>query len=124
VKPITQIVLAYPCAAGAAGRRNMQKQLVRALRASELPVVIDLSECRNLDHQDIDTLLDCVEHSAGRDTPLFLAATSAAIRVLLEVTRIASLVRVFESLEEALAYPRMATVEPIRSYPSQLPMSA
>lgn len=124
LKHITQIVLAFPCAAGVTGRRDLQKQLVRALRTSELPVVIDLSECRTLDHQDIDTLLDCIEQGAGRDIPLFFAATSPAVRLLLEVTRIASLVRVFETLEEALAHPRMATVESIRSNPTQLAMSA
>lgn len=124
VSHISQIVLAFPCASGAGGRRELQKELVRALRTSELPVVVDLSECRTLDHQDIDTLLDCVEQGAGRDTPLFFAATSPAVRLLLEVTRIASLVRVFDTLEEALAHPRMATVESIQSTPTQLPMSA
>jgi anti-anti-sigma regulatory factor len=124
VKQIPQIVLAFSCAAGAAGRRDLRKQLVVALRTSELPIIIDLSECRVLDHQDIDTLLDCIEQGAGRDTPVFLAAASPAIRVLLEVTRIASLVPVFDTLEEALAHPRKATVEVIPTYSYQLPRSA
>jgi anti-anti-sigma regulatory factor len=124
VKNVTQTVLPFPCAAGASGRRELQKELVRALRTCEFPVVIDLSECRTLDHRDIDALLNCVAQGAGRDTQLFLVAGSPAVRVLLEVTRIASLVPVFESMEEALAYPRMGTVEPIRVYPSQLSKSA
>ena len=124
MKNVTQIVLPFPCASGASGRRELQRQFVCALRSSEFPVVVDLSECRTLDHRDVDCLLDCVAQDAGRDTKLYLVAGSPAMRVLLEVTRIASLVPVFESMEEALAYPRMGTVEPIRVYPSQLPRSA
>lgn len=124
MKNVTQTVLPFPCGSGASGRRELQRQLLRVLRTSEFPVVIDLTECRTLDHRDVDALLDCVAQGAGRDTQLFLVAGSPAIRVLLEVTRIASLVPVFDSMEEALACPRMATVEPIRVYPSQLSRSA
>jgi anti-anti-sigma regulatory factor len=124
VKNVTQTVLPFPCAAGAPGRRALRRQLQGALRVSEFPVVIDLSECRTLDHQDVETLLDCIEQSVGRDAQVYFVAGSPAIRVLLEVTRIASLVPVFESMAEALAYPRMASVETIRAFPSELRRSA
>jgi anti-anti-sigma regulatory factor len=129
VKNVIQTVLPFPCASGASGRRDLQKRLSQALRVSEFPVVIDLSECRTLDHQDVDTLLNCVAQGVGCDTQVFFVAGSPTIRVLLEVTRIASLVPVFDSMEEALAHPsrgysKTAAVETIGEAPSQLRRSA
>lgn len=69
---------------------------------------MELPACRSLNHEDIDLLLDCVAQVAGRDTQVLFVAGSLANRVLLEVTRISSLVPVFNSAEEALAYPQMA----------------
>jgi hypothetical protein len=60
-----------------------------------------------LNHEDIDLLLECVAQAAGRDTKVLFVAGSRVNRVLLEVTRISSLVPVFDSVKEALACPRV-----------------
>ena len=112
-----QSVLSFPCGSGVTGRREFQKYLLKALRVSESPVIVDLSDCRTLDHQDIDSLLECVAQAAGRDTPLIFVAGSGSVRVLLEVTRLASLVPVFDSMEEALAYPHTELQNSIQDIP-------
>jgi hypothetical protein len=68
-------------------------------------------------------LLECVAQAAGRDTQVLFVAGSRVNRVLLEVTRISSLVPVFNSVREALAYPQIAAendaCEDLRSCASQ-----
>lgn len=91
------------------GRLKLRKLLLQALRASDSPVILDLTEQRTLDAQDIETLLDCVAQAAGQDTPLFLAAGSHAVRVILEVTQIASVVPVFDSVQDAINSASAAT---------------
>lgn len=102
-------ILPFPCTPNAALRRALQKDLLRALQISGFPVIVNLSGCPALNHDDIDCLLECVAEAAGRDTRMLIVSGSSANRVLLEVTRIASLVRVFNSIEDALAYPQIAT---------------
>jgi hypothetical protein len=53
-------------------------------------------------------LLERVAQMAGRDAQGFFVAGSRVKRVLLEVTRVSSLVPPFNSVEEALAYPLTA----------------
>jgi len=80
-----------------------------------------------LNHEDIDLLLECAAQAAGRDTKVLFVAGSRVNRVLLEVTRISSLVPVFNSVREALAYPQTAVendVQDLRASQSQKPGSA
>lgn len=102
-------VLPFASASDSAGRRSLRTDLRNALRSSEAPVIVDLTGQLTLDHEDISLLLDCAEQAAGQDTPLFFVAGSQAVRVLLEVTRIASLVPVFGSMDEALKFPHTTT---------------
>jgi hypothetical protein len=106
---IARTILPFPCAPTAAGRRALRKDLLNALRVSGSPVIVDLSGCPTLNHQDVDLLLECVAQVAGRDTQLLFVAGTRSNRVLLEVTRIASLVPVFISVKGALAYPEIST---------------
>src|ERR1700691_1113852 len=101
-------ILPFPCAPTSAGRRALRKDLLSALRISGSPVIVDLSGCPTLNHEDIDLLLECIAQVAGRDTEVLFVAGSRVNRVLLEVTRISSLVPVFDSVTEALAYPQVA----------------
>jgi hypothetical protein len=96
-------IMSFPSASSSAKRRAERKDLLRALRVSESPVVLDFSGCRSLNGEDIDLLLECLAQVAGRDTQVVFVAGSSANRVLLEVTRVSSLVPVFNSIEEALA---------------------
>ena len=100
-------ILPFPCALTPAGRA-LRKDLRKKLRDSESPVILDFSDCSSLNHEDVELLLDCVAEVGGRDTQLLFVAGSCANRVLLEVTRISSLVPVFNSVQEALSYPQIA----------------
>lgn len=104
-------ILPFPCGTSPALRRAQRKVLLSALRVSGSPVVVDLSGCPELNHEDIDLLLECMAQVAGRDVQMLFVAGSRANRVLLEVTRIPSLVPVFNTIEEALAYPETASVD-------------
>jgi hypothetical protein len=101
-------ILPFPCAMSSALRRAQRKDLLSALRVSGSPVIVDLSGCPALNHEDIDLVLECMAQVAGRDTQVLFVAGSGVNRVLLEVTRIPSLVPVFNSVKEALAYSETA----------------
>jgi STAS domain-containing protein len=106
MKAVSGTVLPFPCSTSSLGRRALRKELLNALRASKSPVIVDFSNCQSLDHEDIDLLLECVAQVVGRDMQVLFVAGSRVNRVLLEVTRISSIVPVFDSLEEARAYPQ------------------
>ncbi len=101
-------ILPFPSASRPAGSRAQRKDLLSALGASGSPIIVDLSGSRTLNHEDIDLLLECVAQVAGRGTKVLFVAGSRVNRVLLEVTRISSLVPVFNSVKEALACPQVA----------------
>ncbi len=124
---IPWIILPFPCGSDFADRRGLRKDLLVALRVSGSPVIVDFSSCGTLGHADIDLLLECVAQAAGRDTKVLFVAGSRVNRVLLEVTRISSLVPVFNSVREALAYPQIAAEnddEVLRTSQFQKPGSA
>jgi hypothetical protein len=99
-------VLMFPSGSNAMSRRALLKGLLKALRSSESPIILDLEQCHTLDREDVDLLLDCVDQSVGHDTQLVFVAVSAGIRALLDVIRVSALVPVLSSMEEALSYPR------------------
>ena len=96
-------ILPFPCASSRPNRPALRKEWLGLLLTSESPVVVDFSGCRSLNHEDVDLLLDCMARVAGRETQLLFVAGSTVNKVFLEVTRISSLVPVFNSVEEALA---------------------
>jgi hypothetical protein len=124
---IPWVILPFPCGSNFADRRGLRKDLLIALRVSGSPVIVDFSSCSTLNHADIDLLLECVAQAAGRETKVLFVAGSRVNRVLLEVTRISSLVPVFNSVREALAYPQIAAendAEVLRASQFQKPGSA
>jgi hypothetical protein len=101
--------------------------LVGAVRRSGSLIIVDCSGCSTLNHEDISLLLECLDQAAGRDTKILLVAGTPANRVLLEVTRISSVVPVFNSVIEALAHPEIPAgngVEPFHATLSQASGSA
>jgi hypothetical protein len=110
MKTIASNVLPFPCASSSASRHAPRKELLSALRVSRSPVIVDLSSCSTLNHDDIDLLLECVAQVAGRDTQVLFVAGPRVNRVLLDVTRISSLVPVFNSVTEALVYPHITAL--------------
>ena len=108
MKAVGSLIRPFPCASNSTGRRTLRKELLNALRVSGALVILDLSGCPILNREDIGLLLECLGQAAGRDTQVLLVAGPRVNRVLLEVSRISSLVRVFDSVEEALAHPQLA----------------
>jgi hypothetical protein len=83
-------------------QRVLRKELFCSLRPGALPVIVDLSSLTGLNHDDIDLLLDCAALASGRDVRLLLVAGSRSNRVLLEITRLSSVLPVFNLLADAL----------------------
>jgi hypothetical protein len=108
MKVVAWKVLNFPADLGSEGRRALRKELLSALRVSGCAVIVDLSTRQSLDHHDIDLLLECAACVAGRDAKLIFVAGSPTIRALLEVSRIASVVPVCDSIKEAFIYPQIA----------------
>ncbi|HEX3820692.1 MAG TPA: STAS domain-containing protein [Candidatus Sulfotelmatobacter sp.] len=120
-------ILAFPSASEFGSRRIFKRSLRNALRVSEFSVIVDFTGHGTLDHEDIDLLLECVAQSTDRDTQLELVAGSRAVRIVLDVIRISSLVRVFNSLDEALTQSQMVASKLARNVPAvpfELPRSA
>jgi anti-anti-sigma regulatory factor len=108
MKDVAWKVMHFPGDLGSEGRRTLRKDLLGALRTSGCAVIVDLSRRKSLDHHDIDLLLECAACVAGRDAKLIFVAGSPTIRALLEVCRIASVVPVCYSTEDAFTYPQIA----------------
>lgn len=94
-------VLHFPPGSSAPNSHARRKQLRSSLALAGPDVIISFSGFSTLDHEDVEVLLDCLEQAARRNTQLRLVTDSDVIRVLLEVTRIASVVPVFDSIERA-----------------------
>lgn len=107
VKVKSPTILSFARVSSSAEGRAKRKDLLRALRFSASPVIVDFSGCSTLHHEDIRLLLDCLALVAARDTKVLLVAGSPVNRLLLEVTRISSLATVLDSVTEALAYPQI-----------------
>lgn len=121
MNPSAPLILHLPCGSSFIRRYAFRKDLLRGLRRSELPVVVVVSGRQTLDCADINLLLDCVAQAAGQDTELLMVAGSAVIRILLDVTRVSSLVPVFESTAQAIAYSRpTAAIDAMESPSTQL----
>src|SRR5262249_49577268 len=82
-------------------------------------VTVDLSERTNLNGKDIDLLLDCLACAAGRDGTVVLVTNRRPVRIILEVSRIASLTPVCSLLDEGLENfgegQKSPVAEPLRS---------
>lgn len=108
MKDVAWKVMNFPGDLESEGRRALRKELLSALRVSGCALAVDLSKRQSLDYHDIDLLLECAACVAGRDAKLIFVAGSPAVRALLEVSRIASVVPVCDSIEEAFTYPQVA----------------
>ena len=108
-------VFALPPASAHARRRMLRKHLFGLLRSSGSPIILDLSGREGLNHEDIDFLLDCAARLGGRDVRLLVVAGSDSNRVLLEVTRIASVLPVFNSIADALDDPKRLARQPAQT---------
>jgi anti-anti-sigma regulatory factor len=65
-------------------------------------VIVDLSESQGLGPDAIDLLLQCVEHVERADGRVSVAAGSPEAAVILELTRLTSVVDMFSSVSEAV----------------------
>jgi hypothetical protein len=71
-------------------------------------IVLDLPPAFQLNSKALDFLLGCAREVAGHDAEVALAATNTDHRVVLELTRISSVLPTFSSIREAVAYMEKA----------------
>lgn len=100
-------------------RRRLRRSVAQMLRPA---VVLDLPISFQLDNEALDFLLGCAREAAGHDAEVVLAAPGVHHRVILELTRISSVLPTFSSIEEAVAYIDKARGHAVAEEPS--PVSA
>lgn len=86
---------------GRSFRRRLRRTVTQMLRPA---VVLDLPPAFQLDNEALDFLLGCAREAAGHDAEVALAAPNAHHRVVLELTRISSVLPTFSSIPDAVAY--------------------
>src|SRR5437868_13556672 len=92
------VVKTFPQSHGLASRKSFLTEIQRLTRESYRPqVVVDLSKCRNLNLEAIDLLLDCIEHVERADGRVIVAAGCPETAIILELTRLTSVVDMFSS---------------------------
>jgi anti-anti-sigma regulatory factor len=104
-------VLRFPGNLGSHARRGLRDQVLRELRISGSCLILDLSDRQTLSHDDIELLLECAAYVACRDAKLIFVAESPALRAILEVCRLSSVVPVCDSADEARSWPPVAHVQ-------------
>jgi anti-anti-sigma regulatory factor len=116
------VVKEFPQSYGLASRKAFLAEIQRLTRESYRPqIVVDLSKSRNLSPEAIDLLLDCVEHVERADGRVIIAAGSPETAILLELTRLDSVVDMFSSVSEAIGGE---TVPPFEQYEGPQPLAA
>lgn len=72
-------------------------------------LVFDFSAVRHLDSTGVELLLRCTEEAMKRNGDLKLAAVSAQVAVILEMTRVDRLFEIFENCTDAIeSYDRFS----------------
>jgi hypothetical protein len=67
-------------------------------------IIFDLPPTTKLDSRAIDFLIECARDAVAHDAAVALSAASPEHQVLLDVTRISTVLPAFRSVEEATAY--------------------
>jgi len=92
-----------PHCLGSTERKSLLTEIqTLAVRSYRQEVIFDLSKANVLKPETIDLLLDCVEHVERADGRVAISAGSAENTVILELTRLTSVVDMFPSVSEAL----------------------
>ena len=93
----------FPDCHDSVASRNFYRQFCREIRDFYQPeIVFDLSGVQHLNAAGIDLLLKCVVEIANRDGELKLAAASPQIALILELTQMNELLKVYNSVDDAL----------------------
>jgi len=116
------VVKQFPRSHGLASRKSFLTEIQKLTRESYRPrVVMDLSKSRNLNPEAIDLLLDCVECVERADGRVIVAAGSRETAIILELTRLTSVVDMFSSVSEATGGE---TMPPFEQYEGSQPLAA
>lgn len=84
---------------GRAFRRDLRRNIMERLRPL---VVVEIPADLNLDSDAVAVLVHCAQIAVAHDAELALVASEPRHRVLLALTRVSSVIRVFPSVIEAL----------------------
>ena len=97
----TMYRLQFPSTAGRADSRNFMNQIKKLVGDTYQPhVTIDLSAVTELTADGIDLLLECAERVEHADGSVSIVSASAEVLIILEVTRLTSVVKMIETEAE------------------------
>lgn len=100
--PVT--VKRLPDASDQASQKRFLRDIKEFVSRSTRPrLVLDLSGVEQIRPESVDLLLECVDHAERGDGEVFVAGPSARTTVILELTQVASVVRMVSSVREATA---------------------
>jgi anti-anti-sigma regulatory factor len=97
------LIKQIPHCPGGAERKSLLTEIQKVAAQSYRPrVILDLSKASRVGPETIDLLLDCVEHVERADGRVAVAAGSPEAAVILELTRLNSVMDLFSSVSEAI----------------------
>ena len=97
------VVKDFPETNGSEQRKTFLNEIQDLVDQSYKPqLIVNLSPRTKLGPAAIDLLLDCVEHVERADGRVSVAAGSPEAEVILELTRLSSVVDMFSSVSEAM----------------------
>jgi anti-anti-sigma factor len=100
ISPVT--VKQLPDVRDAASQRSFLREIQAFVDNSRQPrLIVDLSKVRQIEPEGIDLLLECVDCAERSDGDVSIAGASAETEVMLELTQVASVLKVFPSVLEA-----------------------
>jgi anti-anti-sigma factor len=101
-KPSPMIVKRLPEPRDKVARRLFLREIKRFVVNSHRPrLIVDLSAVEQIGSESIKLLLECVRHTARGDGEVSVAGASPQTGVILEITRVASVLNMFPSVLEA-----------------------
>ena len=96
------VVKRLPESVGVGEAQQLFRDVIPLLEGDRPHLVFDFSEVRQLDSAGIELLLRCTEEAMKRNGDVKLAAVSAPVAVVLQLTRVDRLFEIFENPSDAM----------------------
>jgi anti-sigma B factor antagonist len=107
-KPV--VVKALPEILNVANAAILFRELAPLFESDHPRIVFDFSAVRYLDSGGVELLLRCMEEAMKRNGDLKLAAITAPVAVILEITRVDRLFEIYDNCSDAVeSYHRFPT---------------
>ena len=98
------VVKSFPWSRSVASRKDFLAEIRKLARGTYRPqLVLDMSESDELSSDTIELLLECVEQIERADGRVSVVAGSPQAAVILELTRLTSVLDLYSSVSEAVS---------------------